>query len=286
MTVFATDTAGLKTGATFRVMLNGPAPAPQPEPPPTPPPPAPPSAPIPLPVPAPDREVPLLPERITRKQRLRAPSRAHRGVIFDDADLNGRRSRREDGIGGVTVFLDLNRNGFPDTGEPSTLSAPDGDYELTGDRSAARSVGVIVPTGMRFSRLPAAPRTYSLSAAPRLFKAGPIGLTSQAVFGGEIYVDVNGNGIREADDPKAPRTRVFLDANGDGVWQSDTERSTTTDRRGRFTFTGVAPGPYRLGFVPSRGFAPVTRNWPGGVLEWSVVQGGTSYGAIGIMPSR
>lgn len=59
------------------------------------------------------------------------PNEIH-GVKIDDRDGDHSRDTDEPGIGGVTIFLDLDRDNVLDDGEPQTLTAADGSYTFTG----------------------------------------------------------------------------------------------------------------------------------------------------------
>jgi hypothetical protein len=54
------------------------------------------------------------------------------GTAFNDADRDRRRDPLETGRGGVSVYLDVNRNKKLDAGDPSTLTAADGRYTFDG----------------------------------------------------------------------------------------------------------------------------------------------------------
>jgi SdrD B-like domain/PKD domain len=53
------------------------------------------------------------------------------GTAFADSNGNGFRDAFERGLDGVTLYLDLDRDGNLDTGEPTTVSAGDGSYGFT-----------------------------------------------------------------------------------------------------------------------------------------------------------
>ncbi|MDB5318904.1 MAG: Cna B-type [Phycisphaerales bacterium] len=55
------------------------------------------------------------------------------GMIFDDVNKNGVRDAGEAGIGGVWVYLDLNRNNVRESAEPKTITAADGSYSFATD---------------------------------------------------------------------------------------------------------------------------------------------------------
>jgi len=52
------------------------------------------------------------------------------GVVFRDANRNGRRDTGEAGIGGWTVFIDANNNGWWDKNEAKTVTKSDGSWSF------------------------------------------------------------------------------------------------------------------------------------------------------------
>jgi Calx-beta domain/SdrD B-like domain len=54
------------------------------------------------------------------------------GRVFNDLNADGVGQAEEPGRGGVTVYLDLNRNGQLDSGEPTATTAADGTYQFIG----------------------------------------------------------------------------------------------------------------------------------------------------------
>ncbi|MBW4494460.1 MAG: VCBS repeat-containing protein [Oscillatoria princeps RMCB-10] len=80
-----------------------------------------------------------------------------RGTKWNDLNGNGERDTGEPGLAGVTVYLDGNNNGVPDTGELSAVTQADdsatpnvneaGEYRLTGLPAGTYTVREVVPTG-------------------------------------------------------------------------------------------------------------------------------------------
>ena len=54
------------------------------------------------------------------------------GVVFDDANANGTDDPSENGLPGWTVFVDTNKNGAFNAGEPTTVTDVKGRYEFLG----------------------------------------------------------------------------------------------------------------------------------------------------------
>jgi subtilisin-like proprotein convertase family protein len=75
------------------------------------------------------------------------PSRIE-GTVYLDANRNGAQDLGEPGQGGVTVFLDTNGNGVPDSGETSTVTDSLGRYTFSNVApDQAYSVREVAPSG-------------------------------------------------------------------------------------------------------------------------------------------
>ena len=71
-----------------------------------------------------------------------------RGTIWNDVDGNQTQNNGEVGLPGVTVYLDLNRNGQFDGGEPTQLTAADGSYSFAELAAGEYVVAQILPSGL------------------------------------------------------------------------------------------------------------------------------------------
>jgi hypothetical protein len=70
-----------------------------------------------------------------------------RGVKFDDQNGNGQREPGEPGVGGSTIFIDLDRDGLQDAGEPTTSTQSDGSYAFSGLTPGAYVVRQVLDLG-------------------------------------------------------------------------------------------------------------------------------------------
>jgi subtilisin-like proprotein convertase family protein len=70
---------------------------------------------------------------------------------------------------------------------------------------------------------------------------------------GNIYHDLDGDGVKDAEDAAQQNWAVFLDQNNNGVIDAG-ESSTTTDTNGKYSFGGLAVGSYRVREVVQAGW--------------------------------
>src|SRR5690349_10306149 len=65
---------------------------------------------------------------------------------------------------------------------------------------------------------------------------------------GTVYNDLNGNGVRDADETGVAGRTAYLDQNRNGLLDAG-ERSTTTAADGSYAFTNLAIGDYSVAQV-------------------------------------
>src|SRR4051812_26722846 len=84
-------------------------------------------------------------------------------------------------------------------------------------------------------------------------------LESRVMLSGNIRVtvlhDMNGNGLRDAEDTGLGGWNVFIDVNRDGVRQT-TEPQQATDSNGQTTFAGLDTNTFDVYEVPPSGWSP------------------------------
>ena len=73
------------------------------------------------------------------------------GVKFDDSNGNHLRDAGEPGVGGVTIYIDLDRDDILDLDEPTTLSAADGSYSFASLTPGAYIVREVLDDGYETS---------------------------------------------------------------------------------------------------------------------------------------
>ncbi|QOV89384.1 tandem-95 repeat protein [Humisphaera borealis] len=174
------------------------------------------------------------------------------GTVYDDVNNDGIKNNGENGLPGWTVFVDVNRNGGLDAGEPAGVTNKDGDYLITSTYLGVRSIREIVPAGWT-------PSAGTASSKDTLIEDGKEAKVDffnfRAHVGsivGSVWQDMNGDGIRATDattglftDPGLPGWTIFID-NNRNLLPDAGEPSTLTDANGQYTFTNFAPGDYEV----------------------------------------
>jgi hypothetical protein len=218
------------------------------------------------------------------------------GLKWRDDNGNGRRDVNEPGLADVTIYLDLNHNGrLDEEDEPTTITVADdpdtpvvetGLYAFVDVDPGFYRVREVVPEGHQQTY----PRGFDIEPAEALWADGNWpdrfswggshfvrlrpGQTVDGVdFGnrpvekpasvhGRKWIDRNGNGERENDEPGLHGVRIYLDADLNNrydrgepitVTQRDNPR-TEFDEEGWYLFEDVEPGFYIVREIVPEGY--------------------------------
>ena len=167
------------------------------------------------------------------------------GCKFLDVNGNAIRDTGEPGLAGVTIFGDLNNNAILDGGEPFTVTDAFGNYALNFPYTGTTYIThmrEIVPAGM----FPTTPTTlppsmpangckeidvYMCGVFPFKVNFGnqrlAVGKTAPGQPNSVVWVDTNGDGIRQAGEPGVPGVIVYRDLNGNGSVEPDEPSAVT-----------------------------------------------------------
>jgi hypothetical protein len=195
------------------------------------------------------------------------------GRVFIDADGDAVLDPNEVGQGGVIVFVDLNNNGKFDPSNQGTLgdlariTDPNGNYEFKLGVDGEYQILEVVPAG--FTMTTPIPGKISVtggaSVSGPLFgnKAEPPPPVQGGVIRGVVFVDQNGNGLRENNEPGQSGVIVFLDLNGDGKLTPPSpstpgEPATKTNQEGKYELKVGANGEYSVLEIVPNGFKQTT----------------------------
>ena len=195
------------------------------------------------------------------------------GKLYNDADASFSSSSSEAPYAGVTVAL-LKKDGTPvldKDGNPVTaVTDAEGKYSFVGLPLGEYSVSVVDPTsGPLAGTKPTEAYTgrYKTTADVTIAEAtGSVidvnfGFVKPASVGDYTWMDVNRDGIQDADEPALPGVTVTLtyedgsavtDASGNPV------AAVTTDANGKYSFENLLPGGYKVSFQAPAGFEATT----------------------------
>ena len=193
-------------------------------------------------------------------RRLEEPTRpvSIRGNVFQDVDGDGVRDYGERGMSGWTVYLDTDRDGTLDEGEPRRLSGTDGRYVFEGLAPGSYRVAEVVRPEWRLTGPPEGYYDVTLasgeSADRRHFgNRRVVQPPAPATIRGLVFNDLDGDGTRDDGEAGLGGRIIFLDTDRDGT-RDDGERFAVSSPEGRYAFEGLAPGEYRVAEVLPAGW--------------------------------
>ena len=230
------------------------------------------------------------------------------GKLYNDADASFNSSDSEAPYAGVTVAL-LKKDGTPvldKDGNPMTaVTDAAGKYSFSGLPLGEYTVSVVDPTsGPLAGTKPTEAYTgrYKTTADVTIAEAtGSVidvnfGFVKPASVGDKVWMDVNRDGIQDADEPAMPGVTVTLTrADGSAVTDASGNpvAAVTTDTNGKYVFENLLPGDYKVSFQAPAGYEATTSeagddraaDSNGASASVTLVQGQTDdtidFGAIG-----
>ena len=230
------------------------------------------------------------------------------GKLYNDADASFNSSDSEAPYAGVTVAL-LKKDGTPvldKDGNPVTaVTDAEGKYSFRGLPLGEYKVSVVDPTsGPLAGTKPTEAYTgrYKTTADVTIAEAtGSVidvdfGFVKPASVGDYTWMDVNRDGIQDADEPALPGVTVTLTrADGSAVTDASGNpvAAVTTDAAGKYKFENLLPGDYKVSFQAPAGYKATTSeagddraaDSNGASASVTLVQGQTDdtidFGAVG-----
>ena len=191
------------------------------------------------------------------------------GKLYNDADASFSSSDSEAPYAGVTVAL-LKKDGTPvldKDGNPVTaVTDADGKYSFPGLALGEYTVSVVDPTsGPLAGTKPTEAYTgrYKTTADVTIAEAtGAVidvnfGFVKPASVGDKVWMDVNRDGLQDADEPAMPGVTVTLTrADGSAVTDASGNpvAAVTTDANGQYKFENLLPGDYKVTFTNPAGY--------------------------------
>ncbi len=174
------------------------------------------------------------------------------GTIFYDANVNGTNDSGDSVLSSVIVFADINNDGVRQGSEPFATTGTNGQYQIIALPSGAYSARVdtnSLPAGLR--------PTYDLDGTNTAHSVSLTMTNGQVVtnlnygyvgsgsISGFLWEDADGNQVKGSGEPLLSGINVFIDLNGNGVRENG-EPYTTTLTNGTYAFTNLIADTYRV----------------------------------------
>ena len=172
------------------------------------------------------------------------------GTVYSDANKNGKLDSGEIGIPGVTVYLDLKNDGKDDSGDPTATTSSTGTYSFTGIAPGSYTVREVLLSGDTFTTASSLTATVTSGGTTSGENFGNYGAIT---LSGNVFDDVNGNGVKDTGDNGMSGWVVYCDLNNDGKFESN-ENNKTTDSNGNFEFVSLTAGTYTIRIYPKTGY--------------------------------
>ncbi len=167
------------------------------------------------------------------------------GRIFNDLNANGIVNVGEPPIPAWSVFLDTNNNGQWNAGEPTTLTDAQGVYQFTNLRPGTYHVGQQLKEGWFVTGNPT--QTVAVAHNQPVIDVN-LSVSQPGSVAGRVYVDMNGDGLRQTEEPPIATWSVYADLDRNGRWDAG-ENSAVTDVTGRYVLQNMSPGDYQIGLL-------------------------------------
>ncbi|OCR01802.1 hypothetical protein BCD67_04715 [Oscillatoriales cyanobacterium USR001] len=186
------------------------------------------------------------------------------GVKFNDLNGNGIRESNEPGLANVTFILEpaATANGTFNAGvagEAVVTSGTNGVFQFLNVAPGNYRITEQVPSGAFATTPNPLPVTVSNTDVNVLF--GNSTTPASGIVGCK-YLDLDGDGFRDGNEPGIKNVRIYIDANNNGIFDTN-EQSTFSDRNGNWRLN-VSAGTYRIREERVNGLTtePLERDFP------------------------
>jgi uncharacterized delta-60 repeat protein len=169
------------------------------------------------------------------------------GVIYNDANGNGKLDTNEAPIAGLPVYIDTTNTGAFKTGDPQTTTNSAGVYTFAGLAAGTYIVRQILPSGDK--------QTFPTNNFGNHVTLTARQVVTNANFGdqhtapilgsitGTVFNNINGNGKIDSGELGIANVTVYIDTTNAGLFKTG-DPQTTTNSSGLYSFTGLAAGTY------------------------------------------
>jgi hypothetical protein len=162
------------------------------------------------------------------------------GQVFNDLNGDGSLGGGEPRLPNVTInLLDSSNNIVA-----HTTTAANGTYSFTNITPGSYTVAEVVPTGYVQTDPPSSGTYAETVSVGQTINNLNFGVFQTVTIGGEVFNDLNGNGVLNTNDAGLPGVTVELTNNA-----THDVTTTTTDTAGNYAFAGLAAGTYTVQVV-------------------------------------
>jgi hypothetical protein len=181
------------------------------------------------------------------------------GTTWDDSNADGKITTGEVGVGGFSVFIDVNGNGVYDAGvDPIAVSGTGGAWSITGLAPGTYTVIQIAPPGWnRTFPTGSNSQKVTVDTAQRATNVN-FGASQLGTIAGTIFYDLGFTGTLVAGDPGLAGFTMFVDNNANGVFDPGIDSRFAANSNGVYSIYGFAPGTYYIGVDVPAGWAKST----------------------------
>jgi len=183
------------------------------------------------------------------------------GNVFNDANGNLVKDSGEGNVSGRTLYLDTNNNSVKDSSEASTTTDSSGNYKFSNLAAGTYKVREILPSGW-VQTVPTSNFGNNATLTSGQNVTGKNFGTRQTTaatgkISGTVFHDFDRDGTRDSGDTGLSGWTVWIDTDNDSVLDSS-ERRTTTDSSGNYSFGSLAAGSYKIRVVRQSGWVQTT----------------------------
>jgi hypothetical protein len=168
------------------------------------------------------------------------------GHVYRDTNKNGVLDANEAGEPNVIVYIDLNGNNVRDPGEPSATTDVNGNYSLVVNTDGSYVARCDLANSSQLIQTTANPAAQSVSGGATVTVSPAFGVALNlhgGILTGQVYRDMNKNGVLDAGEVGEPNVIVFADLNNSQTRDAG-EPWTTTDANGDYSLPINADGSY------------------------------------------
>lgn len=174
------------------------------------------------------------------------------GTKFEDVDADGIWDEGEDGLSGVTIYVDYNDDGTLDEGEPSAVTSSDGSYQITGVVPGTWKVREVAQAGWTCSYPNPCYHTDTFGSGGTV-RGNNFGNWRTATKAGTKFEDLDADGTWDDGESGLAGVTIYVDYNENGSLDEG-EPSAVTSADGSYKISGVVPGTWEVREVAQEGW--------------------------------